>query len=107
MIEGALWRKGVFAYLPLILFVVVLLFPFYWMIITSFRPDGELYRPWNSVNYNPLRTWKPTLEHVHYLLEETLFGAWLWNTTFIALVSTLISITCGGLSCYALSPPPF
>ena len=76
MIEGALWRKWVFFYIPLVLFLIFLLFPFYWMIITSFRPDGELYRPWNSVNYNPFWTWKPTLEHVEYLLEETLFGAW-------------------------------
>ncbi len=49
MIEGALWRRWVFYNIPLILFVFVLLFPFYWMIITTFRPDGELYRPWNAV----------------------------------------------------------
>ena len=48
MIEGAVWRKWVFYNIPLILFVFVLLFPFYWMIITSFRPDGELYRPRQS-----------------------------------------------------------
>ena len=51
MIEGALWRKWVFYNIPLILFVFVLLFPFYWMIITTFRPDGELYRPWNRFWY--------------------------------------------------------
>ena len=56
------------------LFLLFLLFPFYWMVITSVRPDGELYRPWNSVNYNPFWTWKPTLDHVRYLFEETLFG---------------------------------
>ena len=71
MIEGALWRKWVFYYIPLILFVFVLLFPFYWMIITTFRPDGELYRPWNAVNYMPFWTNKPTLEHITYLFEET------------------------------------
>ena len=53
MIEGALWRKWVFFYIPLTLFVFVLLFPFYWMLITTFRPDGELYRPWNAINYTP------------------------------------------------------
>src|SRR3954447_408059 len=97
MIEGARWRNWVFFYVPMTLFLIFLLFPFYWMVITSVRPDGELYRPWNSVNYNPFWTWKPTLEHVQYLFEETLFASWLWNTTFIALVSTLISIVCGVL----------
>ena len=57
--------------IPLILFVFVLLFPFYWMIITTFRPDGELYRPWNAANYTPFWTNNPTLEHIKYLFEET------------------------------------
>ena len=103
MIEGAKWRTWVFFYLPMAFFLLFLLFPFYWMIITSFRPDGELYRPWNSVNYNPFWTRKPTLEHVRYLFEETLFSAWLWNTMFIALVSTAISLVCGVFAGYALS----
>ena len=55
MIEGALWRKWVFYNIPLILFVFVLLFPFYWMIITTFRPDGELYKPWNAVGHDVLQ----------------------------------------------------
>src|SRR5690348_17379789 len=85
MIEGALWRRWVFYNIPLILFVFVLLFPFYWMIVTSFRPDGELYRPWNAVNYMPFWTNKPTLEHFLYLFEETDFGRWMVNTMFIAV----------------------
>jgi multiple sugar transport system permease protein len=89
--------------MPLALFLLFLLFPFYWMIITSVRPDGELYRPWNSVNYNPFWTMHPTLDHVRYLFEETLFSDWLWNTTFIALASTAISLVCGVFAGYALS----
>ena len=103
MIEGARWRKWVFFYIPMVLFLVFLLFPFYWMVITSVRPDGELYRPWNAINYNPFWTWKPTWDHVRYLLDETLFVTWLWNTTFIALVSTAISLVCGVFAGYALS----
>src|ERR1044072_5517958 len=103
MIEGAKWRQWVYFRIPPFLFLVFLLFPFYWMVITSFRPDGELYRPWNSVNYNPFWTLKPTLAHIKYLLEETLFATWLWNTMFIAAVSTVISIVCGVFAGYALS----
>src|SRR5437016_8759964 len=103
MIEGAIWRKWVFFYVPMALFLLFLLFPFYWMVITSVRPDGELYRPWNSINYNPFWTWKPTWVHVTYLFEETLFASWLWNTMFIALVSTAISLVCGVFAGYALS----
>src|SRR5437762_2740804 len=103
MIEGALWRKWVFYNIPLILFVFLLLFPFYWMIITTFRPDGELYRPWNAANYMPFWTNHPTIEHIKYLFEETNFARWMLNTMFIATVSTLISLFCGVLAGYALA----
>jgi len=93
----------VFFYAPMALFLIFLLFPFYWMVITSVRPDGELYRPWNSVNYNPFWTWYPTLEHIQLLFEETLFSTWMFNTMFIALMSTIISLICGVLAGYALS----
>ncbi len=103
MIEGAKWRKWVFFYIPLGVFVFSLLFPFYWMIITTVRPDGELYRPWNAPNYAPFWTNRPTLEHIYYLLEETLFSTWMLNTMLVALVSTAISLFCGLLAGYALS----
>jgi multiple sugar transport system permease protein len=103
MIEGALWRRWVFFYIPMALFLIFLLFPFYWMIITTFRPDGELYRPWNAANYNPFWTNNPTIEHIKYLFEETNFGRWMVNTMFIAAVSTLISLFCGVLAGYALA----
>jgi multiple sugar transport system permease protein len=92
-----------FFYIPMGLFLVFLLFPFYWMVITAVRPDSELYRPWNAVNYNPFWTMKPTWDHVRYLFDETLFATWLWNTMFIALASTAISLVCGVLAGYALS----
>ena len=103
MIEGAKWRTWVFFYIPLAVFVLSLLFPFYWMAITTVRPDAELYRPWNAVNYTPFWTARPTLEHIKYLLDETLFSTWMLNTMLVAGASTLISLFCGLLAGYALS----
>src|SRR6266446_8602263 len=103
MIEGATWKRWVFFYIPLALFVLSLLFPFYWMAITTVRPDSELYRPWNAPNYAPFWTANPTWEHIKYLLEETLFSTWMLNTMLISLLSTLISLFCGLLAGYALS----
>jgi len=103
MIEGAIWRRWAFFYVPLTSFIVLLLFPFYWMVITTVRPDGELYRPWNSVNYNPFWTWHPTLDHIRDLLTQTLFTTWMLNTMIIALSATVISLFCGLLAGYALS----
>ncbi len=39
MIEGHAWRKWVYFYVPLVVFVFLLLFPFYWMVVTTVRPD--------------------------------------------------------------------
>ncbi|MBV9248276.1 MAG: carbohydrate ABC transporter permease [Acetobacteraceae bacterium] len=103
MIEGARWRRWVFFNLPLGVFIVVLLFPFYWMMITTVRPDGELYRPWNARNYTPFWTSNPTLAHIRLLFEDTLFSTWLMNTMVIAVTSTLISLVCGAAAGYALS----
>jgi multiple sugar transport system permease protein len=103
MIEGSRWRKVAVFYAPLFAFIFGLLFPFYWMLVTTFRPDGELYRPWDRANYSPFWTMHPTLEHIRYLFSETLFGTWLYNTMFISIVSTLISLFCGLLAGYALA----
>jgi multiple sugar transport system permease protein len=103
MIEGARWKKWLWFYLPMALFIVALLFPFYWMIVTTVKPDGELYRPWNHPLYSPFWTSAPTLDHVKSLLQETLFGTWMWNTMLIATVATLISLFCGVLGGYALA----
>ena len=103
MIEGAIWRRWVFFYFPLTAFIVALLFPFYWMLVTTVRPDSELYRPWNAPNYTPFWTLHPTLEHVRDLLTETLFGTWMLNTMIISIAATAISLFCGLLAGYALS----
>jgi len=103
MIEGDKWKRWVYFYIPLAVFILVLLFPFYWMAITTVRPDSELYRPWNAANYAPFLTTNPTLEHIRFLLDETLFSAWMWNTMIIALASTAISLFCGILAGYALA----
>jgi multiple sugar transport system permease protein len=103
MIEGARWRRWISFNLPLAVFILGLLFPFYWMIVTTVRPDRELYRPWLAPNYTPFWTFHPTLDHVRYLLEETLFSRWMLNTLLISVVATAISLLCGILAGYALS----
>ncbi len=103
MIEGAKWKKWLWFYLPMGMFILGLLFPFYWMLVTTLKPDGELYRPWNHPLYSPFWTSAPTLDHVKNLLQETLFGVWMWNTMLIALAATLISLFCGVIAGYALA----
>jgi multiple sugar transport system permease protein len=86
-------------HLPLWFFLIVTLFPFLWMFITSIKPNAELY----NVRMNPLYVLQPTLEHFRYLMRETLFLTWAYNTLYISVFSTAISLAAGILAGYALS----
>jgi multiple sugar transport system permease protein len=91
-------RRVVAVYLPLFVFVVVLLFPFYWMTITALKPDAELL----SRESNPFWVVNPTLVHIKKLLFETAYPDWLWNTIVVSVVSTFLSIFCSVLAAYAI-----
>jgi multiple sugar transport system permease protein len=86
-------------HLPLWFFLIVTLFPFFWMFITSIKPNAELY----NVRMNPLYVLHPTLEHFRYLMRETIFLTWAYNTLYVSILSTAISLTTGIMAGYALS----
>jgi multiple sugar transport system permease protein len=92
-------RRLVVLYLPLALFVFVLLFPFYWMTVTSIKPNAELY---NYRDYSPFWVAQPTLDHIRLLLFETSYPSWLWNTMVIAAAATVLSLVCSVLAAYAI-----
>ena len=54
------WKKWLYFYIPLSVFILFTLFPFYWMAVTAFRPDPELYRSWRAANATPFWTLEPT-----------------------------------------------
>ena len=91
-------RKLLVVYLPLGIFLFVLLFPFYWMGITSFKPNAELL----SREGNPFWVINPTLAHFHKLLFETSYPEWLWNTVIVSVVSTVFSLAASVLAAYAI-----
>jgi len=91
-------RRVVTLYLPVAIFVFVLLFPFYWMAITSFKPNAELL----SREGNPFWVLKPTLEHFHHLLFETPYPDWMWNTIIVTVISTFVSLAGSVFAAYAI-----
>jgi multiple sugar transport system permease protein len=91
-------RRLVTVWLPLTVFLVVLLFPFYWMVITTFKPNEELL----SREGNPFWVIHPTLDHIKKLLFDTSYPEWLWNTILVSVTSTFLSIFCSVLAAYAI-----
>jgi len=91
-------RKVVTIYMPIVVFLIVLLFPFYWMTITAFKPNEELL----SHEGNPFWVHAPTLAHFKKLLFDTAYPEWLWNTVLVSVVATFISLVCSVLAAYAI-----
>jgi multiple sugar transport system permease protein len=85
-------------YLPLAGFLFVLLFPFYWMAITAFKPNEELL----SREGNPFWVRNPTLAHINKLLFETPYPDWLLNTMLVSVVATFLSLLCSVLAAYSI-----
>jgi len=92
-------RRMMMIYLPLACFVLILLFPFYWMAITSFKPNAELL---NYREHNPFWISSPTLMHIRHLLFETSYPRWLWTTMFVAIGATFLSLFASTLAAYAI-----
>ena len=92
-------KRTVTIYIPLALFIIVLLFPFYWMTITAFKPDYEMY---DYNKYSPFLVHSPTLHNIRVLLFETNYPRWLMITMAIAVGATFLSVTSSVLAAYAI-----
>ena len=92
-------RRVVTLYVPLLAFLVILLFPFYWMTITTLKPNVELY---DFRTYSPFWVVHPTLAHVKKLLFDTSYPSWLWNTVLVSVSATFISLAASVLAAYAI-----
>src|SRR5438046_9403511 len=75
-------------------------FPFLWMLITTFKRTSDLY----DLKHNPFLFYDwPTLEHIHRLFYETLYGQWLINTAFVGVLVVLITLVLAVPAGYALT----
>jgi len=92
-------RRVVVVYIPLLIFLFVLLFPFYWMTVTSFKTNEELhaYR-----GLAALWVFEPTIENIRFLLFDTEYPRWVWNTMFVTVTATFLSIFCAVCAAYAI-----
>jgi len=91
--------KNSWVYCGLIFFIVTMLFPFYWMLITSITPDNIIY----DINRNSLIVLEPTIEHYLKLIQDSPFLLWLKNSLLVAIVSTSISLVVGTMAAYSLA----
>ncbi|HET7342942.1 MAG TPA: carbohydrate ABC transporter permease [Methylomirabilota bacterium] len=76
----------------ILLFVAFAVFPFYWMVVTSFKQNADLYVGASNTAHDPfIFNMPPTLEHLRILFGQTLYLTWLSNTLFVG--AAVVSIT--------------
>ncbi len=101
--ERLSWDSGakqmITIYLPLALFIIVLLFPFYWMAITAIKPDYEMY---DYAKFSPFWVHSPTLANIDKLLFHTEYPQWLMITMGVATAATFLSLFASVLAAYAI-----
>jgi multiple sugar transport system permease protein len=84
----------------LLFFTVALAFPFFWMLIATFKQNIDLY----TVENNPfLFNLPPTFEHIRFLFVETRFVRWLGNTAFVGVLVVAITLLLALPAAYALA----
>ncbi len=93
-------RRKVSTYLVVAPFSIVLAFPFYWALITTFKQTSDLLRRDNiPFIYNE----PPTLAHVKFLFQDTEYLRWLGNTTLVGVVVVLLTLAAAIPAAYALA----
>ena len=92
-------RKLIHVYLPLFVIMVVLIFPFYWMVLTAIKPDAQLI---HLDEFNPFWVVDPTLKHIQKLLFDSQYPRWLWNTMYVSVIATALSLFASVFAAYAL-----
>ena len=93
-------RRNLWIYAGLTPFVLITVFPIYWMVITAFKQDPDLYR----MDHIPF--WfnmAPTMKHFHTLFYQTNYGSWIINTMVIAAWVAVITLLTAVPAGYALA----
>src|SRR5215467_11253757 len=81
-------------------FTAFAVFPFYWMVITAFKRNSDLYVGATNTAHNPfIFNEPPTLVHLYTLFQNTLYLTWLFNTlwvgTAVVAITLLLAVPAG------------
>ena len=91
------WRHKAFSYVVVVPLATVLAFPFFWMAVTSFKNEAQVYDPTKIWNFHP------TLANYGFLFHQTGYLRWLRNSSFVGLMVVLITLAVALPAGYALA----
>jgi len=85
-------------WVPSLTLVVLTIFPYLWIFLTSIKPEAELWSP--DFHYLPQQI---TLDNYRQLLKSTPVARFFLNSTIVASLSTVIALTVTVSAAYAFS----
>ncbi len=91
--------RNVVIYTLLILWAVMVLFPFYWMILTSVKS----YSSYNSEYVPSFFTLSPTMQNYIDAFTTVSLGRYLWNTLIFTVITTAIMLVVITLAAFAFA----
>jgi len=94
----SIWNRIFVLFIPLIVMLLFLLFPFYWTFVTSIKPELELYGP--TVTYWPHDV---VFDAYHKLFVEYNFLKPMMNSTLVAVVTTCVTLCVATMAAYAFT----
>ena len=86
------------SYAVLVVLALMVLFPFYWMTVTSFKSEDQMRSLVSMFWPRPFAT-----ENYQQLVTKTEFVAWYKNSVFVSVTSTLLATAVGTIGAYALA----
>ncbi|MBC7249108.1 MAG: carbohydrate ABC transporter permease [Anaerolineae bacterium] len=92
--------KQLVFYVLVLALVIFAVWPFYWMFVTAFKTEHDLYNL-QAIPY--IFNEPPTLKHVRWLFNNTEFVRWLWNSLFIGVLVAGITLLVAVPAGYALA----
>jgi multiple sugar transport system permease protein len=88
----------------IVFFTLFAIFPFYWMVVTSFKQNSDLYVGASNTQHNPfVFNQPPTLDHLRTLFGQTLYVTWLFNTLFVGVLVVAITLLLAVPAAYSLA----
>ena len=80
------------------MFLVIVLFPFYWQLLTSLKPTREI------TSMALLPNWSTaSLDAYHFIMTERPFLRYMLNSFVIAMMTTIVAVTISSMASYALA----
>jgi multiple sugar transport system permease protein len=96
--KGSAWRAKIVSYVVLSLGAVAMLLPFFWMISTSLKPAGEVFRFPPTIFGSVVKG-----ENYATVLQDSNFLRQLWNTIFISVLTLIGTLATSAMAGFAFS----